>query len=683
MQKTNVFSLFNNHFIGQWKTPKNIIIKTTRELKTVQQLSHPLLGAKTTALAFHPTMPLIAFVNETVIYILDAKEHRVLNTIDTHTAITKLFFLSNTSYLIAATKNSRVLQYRYDTPHYITRLCSFTKSKNNTLKSFTYNHLYCAVSGYDGIIKVIDLYKGSSKNILTSKPAHITAMAFTDPSTLLFCNSEGKIFLQDVEDTAKKQELQTIHNNITNIILFKQSPHAVLLSKEHSLLLLNRKDLSIVKINFLNQKKIPKSVLLYNDQDIFLLHQDHNVEKIKLPSQNDLRDTIENKDLVKAFQLLEYHPLLHDASIAKQLFKAYQNYQNSIFLTALYKKNKMLLEPLKAFQDIQITKEAYQEAADAYDHYQKLQHFVKEQRFRLAYILVEKFPLLRTTQEYHEMEHTYNSIFLQAQRALQKGDKQKAQELLNPFITIMAKQKTIQLLLRHNRVYLDFLKALSKKDYISAAKLSQTSPNFKELSEYTNLQKHLEIILQEIQYAINSAKLDSAEKLIQSLQQCNKYKEDLQRVSNKLYKAKKLLQSYENNDFLRCYEILDTSPQLRSLQLGVLLEKHWNKLLFTIEILASKGDIQQLQKHLGELLFLKTRQYKIANLLRLGFQQAIKKYIAACNYKQAEKMIYSYIDTFGTDKELEDILHLFEKKSRHKLAITLTKKRYFKKIELP
>ena len=110
---------------------------------------------------------------------------------------------------------------------------------------------------------------------------------------------------------------------------------------------------------------------------------------------------------------------------------------------------------------------------------------------------------------------------------------------------------------------------------------------------------------------------------------------------------------------------------LQNTHLAKLLESHWKKLINKCEISALMGDIKSVKKTLDELLFINTRRAKIGDLLRLSFYTKIKQLLAKKQYKKAETLLYSFIDIFGIDDDLQHLILRYEKLSKTKLAITI------------
>ncbi len=88
------------------------------------------------------------------------------------------------------------------------------------------------------------------------------------------------------------------------------------------------------------------------------------------------------------------------------------------------------------------------------------------------------------------------------------------------------------------------------------------------------------------------------------------------------------------------------------------------------EDFALDGNIIEIKKSLGELISTKTRADKIGDILRLAFYTKINILLKERNFNSAQNIIYSYIDIFGEDIEIKDIMKNFERFSSKKLAIT-------------
>ena len=176
--------------------------------------------------------------------------------------------------------------------------------------------------------------------------------------------------------------------------------------------------------------------------------------------------------------------------------------------------------------------------------------------------------------------------------------------------------------------------------------------------------------IKKIELFINQGELLKAKELLFKFKNSSHVNKDLKRLNTKLQDMTSLQEAYQINDFKKCYELLDTYPHLNSSELGILLNKHWAKLISECEEYALKGNPKGIKKALDTLISISTRKHKIGDLLRVSFHSKIKAFLAKKNFKSAENIIYSYIDIFGNDNEISSLMKSYELMSKTKLAIT-------------
>ncbi|SFV69096.1 WD-40 repeat [hydrothermal vent metagenome] len=668
---------FNNGQVAVASRNQNIKIFLPQECKIIQNLYFDFLKENTTAIAFHPTQEIVAIANTTTLYILDTKERNILQTIAIHDgAIEIMTFLAKTPYLITGTTNGRVLQYRYEGRLKISRLCSFPYTRNNTKKSIKHNYVsaiaynndYLACSGYGGALTLVKLHSNAKKFSFEVSRSRINALCFSKNNIIIFANKEGVIFFAKLRKNAAITQIQTQQREIIQILMLWQSDFALIVSQSNTLALLNTKSKKMASSNFINFEKNIKKVLLIEENKLLVMLKDQTIVNINLPTTQQLRQELKRGNLLKAFTLLKENPMLQSSIEANKTEELYKKLYSTSFLKFLHSKNRGDLNKIKA--------EDYQNALIGAQNYEKLQNFYINYKFSLAYALCEKFPVLKFTPEYKKMEESYKKSFLLAQKYLLQQRLDKAKASLEPFATISTKRTMIQLLLRQNKHFVEFLQAVSKKEYTKIDSLLKTHPSFKEIPSYIALQQEIKQDLKKITSFIDNSEISQAISLIKNLQNIPFIKEELYYLYKRTEDAKKLLDYYEKDDFVQCYETLDANSELDSMQLAKLLEKHWNKCIDKCEKYALNGNIKAVKDTLGDLLQISTRKNKIGDLLRLSFHAKIKQEFQEHKYKQAENLIYSYIDIFGMDSEIKQLMQNFEQITQQTLAITLTQKKY-------
>lgn len=678
----------DNNLLGVASRSQNIKLIDPSTCKVLHNIYFDLLGEMTTAVAFHPTQDIMAIANGMTLYILNTTRRNIMHTINTHEgAITLLAFLEQTPYLICGTRNGRVIQYRYEGKSQISRLCSFpyTKTaykkniKNNYVSAIAHNNQYLACSGYGGAVTLLKFRSHAKKFSFEVSKSRVNALAFLDDKRIIFANIEGTIFTAKLRTNAAIVQTNTMQRDITQLLAVPKSSYVLIVSKSDTIMLFESTTNKIVTPNFLTFDMPVRKAIVYKEDELLVSLIDNRVLKISLGNKEILQEYLKTENILEALKLLEDNPMLQKSPEAAKIEELYKKLYSKVILQFIRTNNKDILEALRLFSTLKSKKDDYAKLQLSLENYSKLQIFYKEHKYALAYALCEKFPPLQYTPVYQKMEEHYKKSFTLAQKQLLLGRLDKAKELLEPFSTVHAKRPMIQLLLRQNKEFLAFLKAVSSREYERIAALVQKNPNFKEIPSYIALQNKTEEDLTAVKKLIDSGEITKATAMIKELQSIPAVKEELQRLYKQTLEANKLLHYYEKGNFKECYETLDANTELESMQLAQLLEKHWNKIVDRCELYALQGNIRAIKESFGELIHISTRRNKIGDLLRLSFHSKVKEELNYHRYKSAENLIYSYIDIFGMESEIQQLMKAFEKLSQTQLAITFTQQKHKKR----
>ncbi len=673
----------NREFITIASHLKNIKIVSTEPLKIEKNIYFELLEEKTTALTFHPSLPLVAIANGEMLYILDINRRNILQTIMTYDGvIEKLLFVKNEPYLIAGTKNGRVIQYRYEGKIHIARLCSFPSTpvaykrslSNNYVSAIAYNDEYIAASGYGGAVTLVKFYSQTRKFSFESSKVKINAIVFAEDKHIIFTNVDGILFMAKIRENAHITQVDIHTRDILQLLKIPQSNYILIISNSNNIMLFDIKAKKIIKRDFLSFDANVHSALLLSKDTLLVTLGDNSVQKVSLGSQKILRELLEKRELLEIFKSIESNPMLEKTPEAQEAEKLYEKLCSKVLLELIISKKEELLDKLKPFEVVKSKKESVKNLLLAYENYPKLQSFYGEYKYALAYALCEKFPALQFTPLYKKMESIYTKSFTLAQKKLLLQRPYQAETLLEPFMAISSKRVMIQLLLRQNREFLAFIKAIGDKNYEEVNRLVKISSVFQEVSSYKALLKETDKHIEDIYKLIADAKLTEASEMIEKLQHISVLKEKLCELYDLTQEAKKLLNYYEKNNLVKCYETLDDKSELEFMQLAKLLEDRWKKRIKKCELFALEGNFKAVKEILGELIHINTRREKIGNLLRVSFHAKIKKELECYSYKSAENTIYSYIDIFGMDSDIEELIRSFEKALHIKFAITIMQK---------
>jgi len=664
---------------------KSIEIFSPSHCETLKNIYSDLLKEETTALAFHPKLDLMAIANKETLYIIEAKQHKILETINTHDGeISLLSFVASAPYLISGTKNGRVIQYRYEGKIHISRLCSFpfnrvgykTIIKNNYVSTIASNDQYVASSGYGGAVTLVKFNSHAKKITFTASQSRVKSIAFLNEKKIIYANVDGVIFIAHIRKNAAIKKIDTQVKDILKILPLHNTNYALVVSKTTTIMLIDTEKRKIIKNNFLKFDKEISSVLLLNNNELLILFCDNTIKKILLKSQSDLQEYLLKDELPQALQLIEQNPFLSKTKEALKVEKEYNKLSKKALMYLIMSNNKEKLSLLKPFEVIRSKKDDEKKIVQAHKNYQQFYQHFKNKKYALAYALAEQFPALKLTPLYQKMETSYKATFTQAQKKLLNNKLEEAKTLLSPYMTILSKRALIHLLIYQNREFISFIKALAAKDYETVNELIEQEKLLAEIPSYIALKEEHSKELQKIKTCIKEAQIELAEKLLSKVSVTSLFQEELQSLKEQAKKAQELLDAYEKDNFIECYEILDANSELEVMQLAQLLENYWNKLIDQCEIFALNGDIKSVQKKLGELIHVKSRRDKVGDLLRLCFHSKIKNELYKANFESAENFIYSYIDIFGKDSEIKQLMNSYEKASHKTLAITVLQEEY-------
>ncbi|MEA1983974.1 MAG: hypothetical protein U9N39_10555 [Campylobacterota bacterium] len=646
---------------------------------TLKNLSIDLLSHQTTAVAFSKKSQLFAFANHRIIYIFNSQNKTLLQTIYTNEGdIELLSFVADSKYLVAGTKHGRVMQYRYDGRAHLSRLCSFGQTrtqqkqhlKNNYVSAFAFKESLFASSGYGGAITILKMSSYANRHIINSSKVRIDALCFLEDDRIVSGNIEGFIQIHSLKKHQATKTIPTSFRNINKILLMPNSRYVMVSGQNKKLILIDAVLGKIASENYLSFNHNVTHMALTSDKKLFVSLEDDTLQKINLPTPQDLKTHLFNSELDKAYTLIEKDPMLQETREHKRVEVMYEKLYTQAIDSLINANAQEARKFIKTFEKVPSKKEDVSSIFKAFEFYPKFKTLFLEKKYALAYAIASNYPALKRTYHYKKMEEIFKEAFGFAQKQILIGRQDLAEEILSSYSSVSSKKTIIRLLLTQNRDFLDFLKAINEKNHLQIEKLVQKNEVFTQIPNFTTLKNSTEESLLHIRDAIDSGEPKKALELIKNLRSTHSVKEELQELYRDCKLLSKLQEKYEESDFKSAYEIIDSSYTLKNLELTSLLEKHWDKLMNRCEESALKGDIKSIKSILGELIYVKSRVDKIGDLLRLSFHMKIKGLMSKRNFKSAESIIYSYIDIFGRDSEILTIMSLYEKTAKSRLAIT-------------
>ncbi len=287
-------------------------------------------------------------------------------------------------------------------------------------------------------------------------------------------------------------------------------------------------------------------------------------------------------------------------------------------------------------------------------------------------VIATRYPQLQQTDTYKKLQTIFTNHLRFAALYAKKGDTQKASEIVGEFVRVEEKKTAIRLLLVSPNEFLEFIRCVSCGDVAKAYTIVLNDPRFKELDLYHELISQIERMLDRVEAAINANEFDTSV-LLNELSEYPRTK----KLMHKYRHLQQLHATFDEEAFERCYVLLDEHPFLIETDLGKRLEQHWQDVVQRCKTLSARGMFEDVVQTLDFFIRSEVKQGQVGRILRKTARRSIERFIDNGEYEKAEKNIYRYLELFGKDVLVIDVMQRFEKLSEISLALMPE----FKKVE--
>ena len=673
--ETIALQKLDNNLIASCTLHHGLKILSFEKCEVTSKITHEDLTSSSLCVAISPNTEFLAFNKDFNILVMHIPSKTIIKTIKTdHETIELLEFDKQSKYIFAATKSGRILQYRYDGSSLLARLYSFntqnTTNNRAIVSSFAFNKNIMACGGAKGVIFTINIHSRAGKHIVKNDDYHVNSICFINDTIIASGDVNGTIYFNSLKNSNLIKKIQTAFSKIVQILLMPNPRYIMVVGDENYVSIYDTQNFKLLHSKYIKFNSGIIKVIVVNKTSLLVALKNNNIQKINLPDLDILKSYVESGSLDKAFQFVERHLMVHGTQEHLELEDAYAEIYKKA-LTALTNQNKgKALDIVKMFKYTESKKEEIKLLFKAFQNYSRFKSLYIEKKHSLAYAMAEKFPPLKRTFQYHKMEEAWRDSFKNAQRQIAHGLIENANTLLHDYVMVLEKRPFVKLILNHNNDFMLFLQAIESKNFKTVEKLAKKNLLFTKIPTYSNIKNDINEEIIKIQENIDNGELDSAIIKLTKLQNIDSISDKINTQINECKAIKKLQDAYEENNFIECYEIIDKNYSLHSIKLALLLQDHWSKIISECENAALRGNIKDIKKTLGELINLSSRRDQIGDLFRLSFHTRIKGLLAKKAYKNAESIIYSYIDIFGIDSEIISIMNMYEQVSKNKLAIS-------------
>jgi len=575
------------------------------------------------------------------------------------------------------------MQYRHDGRFRLSRLCSFghntssstQKIKNNYVSAFASKGALLAFSGYGGIITILKMHSYAGKHSIDASRVRINVLCFLNEEQIISGNADGLIQIHSLKKYQNTVQINTPFVNVQQILLMPNPRYIMVSGKSKSLIIIDTLQEKIISTNYLSFKENVSHISLTQDKNLLVVLENNKVIKVILPTSGDIKSFILNNEIDKAYLILDGDPMFEDSREKKRVDVMFEIACSHAIEALMVSNTKEAHRVLRKFNNIQSKKDDVDSIFKAFELFPRFKTLYLNHKYPVMYAMAQKYPALKYTTHYKKMQEGFKEAFAFAQKQLLMNKRDIAKEVLSLYLGTVSKKSILDLVVHENIDFVLFLKAMKEGNTKKMDFLIGKNKLFTEIPTYEKKKDLTKDFLNSIRLSIDAGKTLDAVEAIKKLMHNVDIKDELLELYKETKIVAKLQKSYDENDFNKCYEILDEDIYIYNLELSKFLEKHWTKLMDECEEYALKGDFKSIKQTLGDLITVKTRLQKTGDLLRLSFQIKIKALLGKNSFKNAERIIYSYVDIFGLDSEIRLVMRSFERASKHKLAITTDKEK--------
>ena len=535
-------------------------------------------------------------------------------------------FSSDGNYILIAVKNFLTLWDLTNKKH----LASFTTHKRDILSvAFSKDNKYFASGDIDGEIYVYNFKLRKKVYELKRHKDFITDIDFYEDRSYLVAGGYDKcvIFhnlitldkkdkydhIKPVKKVKKENYLTTVDEmsalitwdeykkDFKDIVKFYKKFSDVFIYKNYAILatqktviIYNLDDFIIENDNFLEFENIDKVTVFKN----YLIISNKTGEiyfRNLFEEEKELLDLIIKEEYKKAFELIDKNPFL-------KFSKGYEKLQKIIELEIKRAKELFLaneaeaLKILDKFLLVPQLRERIEKIIEQFKNYKKFVFAVKNGNYALAYLLANRYEMLKETKYYKLLEKKWQIAFERAKEYALKGDISKAKEILAPFMAVTQKLPLIELLLKEAEVFRVLKEKLAKRDFKGFFAIVKNHPELTNTSEYEKVINYANKLFEFADRFLKEEKFEKAKKAALILQDIEGFEDKAKEILEKVDTALKFLHFIANKEYKRALELAEIYPFLKELQSYKDLIKKHNDIYERVEELLAEGKSSQVKE---------------------------------------------------------------------------------------
>lgn len=566
------------------------------------------------------------------------------------------------------------------------------------VSKFASNFPYLATGGADGKIFLFDVPSGNLILSFPNKPDYISCIDFGKRNELIaigsfdnsvsifditrnkllgefrlddviedckFFNNDKKVFAVTRKGTSAIFDIKSssIESKKTN---FADWPTVIEFTEDDSFALIGsrQRKLFIIKIETnsvaleLELSSIGVVNLKFHEDRLYVGYIDGSIEIINYyKNKSEFEEFINKREFKEARALLDVNVFLKTHPLMNKFNESWEHV--SILAITLIAQNKgsEAYELVNPFLDDPKKNEQFQFFLQHKNHIVNFVESVRKKDLLVAYDLLEDNSFLKSLPDYADLEEFWNKCFNVAKKLLQEDpelNKNKAMQILKPFIPIPHKKSKVYNLLNNASKFLDADNAVKVKDFKRYYSLTETFPFLKDTDLYEKVRHFGDGLFIKMSEHELRQEYKNALAIARTLQHFVPFSEDVvEKV--KMIKAKvRFLNAVEEKNERDAYEQVEKNPELKILPQFLTLVEKFKTVLESANFEAFQGYPEKTIDKLRVYLEIPYWSEKVASVIKVAYINEMKDK-AKSKDVHWEYTLNEYVRRFGVDSEIEQL----------------------------
>ena len=530
---------------------------------------------------------------------------------------------------------------------------------------FSKNNLWVSTGSYDSLVTITNI---TSPHLNYRKKVHraaISKIKFFSKNIMVSGDKSGEIVKWDYRKGQVLKRFSNMSDMVVDFDTDNKEEYLFAITKEKKVYLYDFNTGELINKEFIKLNSLPLCIAYnHSNENLYIGCMDGNLYIFDLLEEKQtLKEMLELQEYSKAYNLINKNPILKKTPEYKQLEKIWENSLNKIYNLLEQGEIDKAKEIFSPFSGVSIKRTIFQNILQDYSDFSKFKQAVLTQKYPLAYSLVRHHPSYKDSIYYKQMEKDFKLRLNKAQELIKKGKTEEAKEILKPFRGVSEKAMIIQSLFNKKRIY-DLLKQkLAKKEFKDFFDLINRYPFLIETPEYELAMKYAKELLTKAEKAIKEGNYKLAIRIADILKDFPNYKEEAEKIQKEAKNILNFLMYIANDDFDMVEKMVNKYPYLEELEDYQKFLEKYKEIIKKAEEFAINGDISSIKKYFYNLSKYKAFKNLISQLIKRAYLKQIIKLIQE-NSPKIQQAIKNYLDLFGADNEIKDLIKIASKKQK-------------------